>query len=129
MASTVAFGPGMVKVSVEERRPGGERVNLVVPAALLPLGLKCVPDEHLRTASAELRPWLPAIEAATRELARVPDGPLVEVESLGERVSIVKRGGRLVIDVESDEESVHVSVPLKILAAVARELAAADSTH
>jgi len=121
VAGAVAFNAGSVRVYVLEKKPGGDHVNLLIPAALVPLGMKFIPDRERERAAARLGPWLPAIEAASRELARVPDGPLVEVESARERVRIAKLGGSLVIDVESEQESVHVSFPLKLVARVARD--------
>jgi hypothetical protein len=47
---------------------------------------------------------------------------LVEVTSPHENVSIVKRGDSLVIDVDEANESVHVSVPLKLVSIVAGQI-------
>lgn len=121
VAGAVAFSAGSVHVYVLEKQPGGDHVNLLIPAALVPLGMKFIPDRERERAVARLGPWLPAIEAASRELARVADGPLVEVESPRERVRVAKLGGSLVIDVESEQETVHVSFPLRLVARVARE--------
>jgi hypothetical protein len=117
----VAFSAGTVRVKVVEKKPGGDRVNLLIPAALIPLCLKFMPDRERERAAQQLRPWLPAIQAASQELAPAGDGRLVEVESRHERVRVVKSGGSLVIEVDSEEETVHVSFPLKLLAWVAAE--------
>jgi hypothetical protein len=61
----------------------------------------------------EARESLPAILAGARELERLPDFVLVEVESPRERVKVQKRGDYLVIDVDSDDETVHLSVPIR----------------
>lgn len=124
-AGVLAAGTGLVRIYVLEKKPGGDHVNLMIPAALVPLGMKLLPAKERQRAAAQLEPWLPAIEAASRQLARVPDAVLVEVESRDERVSIRKLGGALVIDVDSPQESVHLSVPLKLFAAVASEFQAA----
>ena len=42
---------GFIHVKVHENRVGGTRVNLIVPAALVPAALKFVPDHHLVKAS------------------------------------------------------------------------------
>ena len=55
-------------------------------------------------------------------MALHPDGPLVQVTSPHEKVSIVKRGDPLVIDVDEANETVHVSVPLKVVEVVARQI-------
>jgi hypothetical protein len=47
---------------------------------------------------------------------------LVEVTSPHEKVSIVKRGDSLIIDVDDANETVHISVPLKVVGVVARQI-------
>jgi hypothetical protein len=113
---------GVVRVVVEERKPGGHHVHLFLPAAFVPVGLEFVPDQKLRGANAELHSWLPAIQAASQELASLPDSDLVEVRECGQHVRIKTRGARLVIDVESPGELVHVSFPLWTMDRVARKL-------
>jgi PHD/YefM family antitoxin component YafN of YafNO toxin-antitoxin module len=94
---------------------------LIAPAALVPAGLHFIPDEKLLEASREMRPWIPAIKVAITELRKYQDFTLVEVDDAHDHVRITKRGGEIVIDVNSDEEVVHVSVPLQtMLSAVER---------
>jgi hypothetical protein len=118
----VVYHAGAVRVSIHQKTPDGHHLRLIAPAVLVPVVLRFVPDEKLREASAEMQAWLPAIKIASRELARCPDGPLVEVDGPQEKVSIVKRGSSLVIDVNSAQETVHISFPLKVVTAVARRL-------
>lgn len=120
------YQAGMVRVSVEEKRPDGEHIRLAVPAILIHGGLKLVPDAKLQELPADARRWMPVIRIASAELARCPDGPLVEIRDQNERVTIAKRKGALVIDVDSTDETVHLSVPLRTLALVARELESAS---
>lgn len=114
---------GVVKVYVEEKRPGGERIRLWVPGVLAPVALKLVPDEELRLPP-EARQWMPVLHTASEELRRLPDFTLVEVKNPREHVRIEKRAGALVIDVVSQDETVHVSLPLRVVTSVARELEA-----
>lgn len=123
-AGALAAGTGLVRIYVLEKKPGGDHVNLIIPAPLIPLGMKLLPAKERQRAAAQLEPWLPAIKAATQELARCPDVELVKVEGADERVSIRKLGGALVIDVDSPQESVHLSFPLKLVLAVAEEFEA-----
>ena len=123
VAGAFVYDMGAVRVSVREKSPGGENIRLVVPAAAVPVVLEFVPDGKLQEAAEEARPWLPVIEAASEELARCPDGALVEVTSPHEKVSIVKRGDSLVIDVDDTNETVHVTVPLKLVSVVANQIA------
>jgi hypothetical protein len=123
VAGAFVYDLGAIKVSVQGKKPGGENIQLVVPAAVVPLALPFVRGEEMQEAAEKVRPWLPAIAAATEELARCPDGPLLQVTSPQEKVSIVKRGDALVIDVDEANESVHVSLPLKFVGVVAGQIA------
>ena len=120
----VVYQYGAVTVYVEEKKPGGDRVRLWIPGVLAPVALKLVPDEELRLPP-EARQWMPALRAASEELARVEDFTLVDVQDGREHVRIEKRGGALVIDVVSPDETVHVSLPLRVVVSVAQELEAA----
>ncbi len=116
-----AYSSGVVRVYVLEKKPGGDRINLFVPAILVPVALKFMPAQDRRRTAAELEPYLPALMAATDELARCPDAVLVEVKGPREHVSIRKLGRSLVIDVDSSDEIVHVSFPLKMVTSVLAE--------
>jgi len=124
LGAAVIYDGGAVHVCVHEKRPGGTNIRLLVPAVVIPAALRLAPERDLQKASAEIQPYLPAIKIAAEELAKCPDGPLVLVTSPKERVSIVKRGESLVIDVDSPEETVHVSFPLKMVHSVARRFEA-----
>ena len=128
LGGAVLYSGGAVNVSVDEKRADGHHIHVLVPAMVLPLGLKFIPNRHLQKAPPELRRWLPAIEAAAEELERCPDGPFVEVDNPNEKVSIAKRGDSLEIDVDSPRETVHVSFPLKTVLSLVRELEAAGPT-
>lgn len=117
---------GMLRVKVHEKQADGTNINLVVPAALVPMTLKFVPDRHLAHASAQLRPYLPAIDAAIPVLEDCPDGVLVEVIDPGEHVLIEKRGGSIVIDVNDADDVVYVQVPLRAAQKAIHEIAAAN---
>ncbi len=118
LGGAVVYDAGAIRVRVREKTPEGSNIRVIVPAVLVPVALKLAPDEKLQKASSDLRPWLPTIKVAAEELARCPDGTFVEVTNSHEKVSIVKRGGSLVIDVDSPGETVHVSFPLKVVSSV-----------
>ncbi|MFQ5778918.1 MAG: hypothetical protein ACE5IP_13010 [Terriglobia bacterium] len=122
LAAAVAYSAGTVTVRVHEKKPGGTNLFIPVPAALVPVGLKFIPERKLQRVSERVGPWLPAIRVLAEELARTPDATLVEVKSRREHVRVVKRGPKLIIDVESEDESIHVSFPLYLLSWVALEL-------
>jgi hypothetical protein len=125
VALTSAFvcSMGMVQVKVQSKSPRGEHVHVIAPAVVLPVGAMFVPKEKIRKASSGLQQWLPAIRAATEELEHCPDGPLVQVDNRHEHVKIAKVNGALVIDVDDEAETVHVSVPLRAAAYACYRLA------
>lgn len=122
LAGAYVVHEGAVRIAVDEQAPGGTHIHLLLPAALVPVGMKFVPDQKLREATAQARPWLPAIKTASQELARLPDSDLVQVRDAEQHVSISKRGALLVIDAQSPRASVHVSFPLRTVNRLARQL-------
>jgi hypothetical protein len=104
---------GFVNVRVHEQRTDGTHLTIVVPAVLAPAILSLVPRQQVAQASADLRPYMPVIDAAIPVLENCPDGVLVEVTDPGEHVTVAKRHGSIVIDVNDHEDLVHVSVPLR----------------
>lgn len=117
------YDMGAISIHVQEKKPGGENIRLILPAAVAPVGVWLAPKGKLREAAREAGPYLPALEAAAQELARCPDFVLVQVESPHEKVLVTKRGGHLVIDVDDENETVHVSVPLEAARLIASQLA------
>ena len=113
---------GAVHVSVDQRGGDGQHLHLLLPAAMVPVALRLLPDDKLRPAAAEAEPWLPAIRVASKELARWPDTELVETRQEGEHVRIFTRGATLVIDVQSPRQKVYLSFPLKMAGQVVHRL-------
>ena len=56
--------------------------------------------------------YFPLAIAVLEEFEEIPDAVLVEVISGRDHVKVVKKGGRIVVDVDTPGEAVHVSVPL-----------------
>src|SRR5205809_43752 len=119
LTGLVAYSEGAVMVYVQEKKPEGHRLWVPVPALLVDLGVRFAPDERPRDALRDLQPWLPAIEAASRELKRCPDGLLVEVQDRTDHVTVSKGGDVLRVDVDSETDTVHVSVPISLIESVA----------
>lgn len=113
IGGAVLFHQGAITVNVKEKKPDGDHVFIVAPATLASWGVRLIPERHLPRLPREARESLPAILAGARELERLPDFVLVEVESPREHVKVQKRGDCLVIDVDSDDETVHLSVPIR----------------
>jgi hypothetical protein len=117
---------GFIHVKVKEKAPGGTHINLLVPAAAVPMALSLVPRDNLRDASSQLREYMPIIDAAVPALRECPDGVLVEVRDATDHVLITKSGGSLVIDVTDPGDEVHVSVPLRAAQSALHEIASGN---
>ena len=123
LGGVAVYNEGAVRVEVQEKTRDGEHIHLIVPAAAGPVAAWLIPRNKLGDARHQIRPWLPTIKAASEELARCPDGPLVEVDSHREHVRIYKQGGSLFIYVDSEDETVHLSFPLEAAADTVSQLA------
>lgn len=117
---------GFIHVKVREKQAGGTHLTLVVPALLAPVALSFIPRNQMGDAPESLRPYMPAIEAAIPALEDCPDSVLVDVTDPDEHVTIEKRGGSIVVDVNDHEDIVHVSVPLRAAHSAMREIASAN---
>lgn len=126
VAGGIVCSQGFIHVRVEAKQADGPHIRLVLPAMAVPFALHFVPGRHVWESAADLRPWLPAIEAAASGLAEAPSGPLVQVSEPGQVVNVAKDGGALVIDVEDPDETVHVSMPLRTLRSAANVIAERD---
>jgi len=127
VGGTLVFHQGIISVNVQEKRPGGDHVRFFVPATVVPAAMMFAPEARLREAAERARAVLPAAQVAARELQSYPDTVFVEVMDGPEHVRIEKRGGNLVVDVDSPQETVHVSVPLRTIASVLSDIEEAGS--
>lgn len=121
----VFTGHGVITVDVSEKSMGGGRVRLVLPGVLLHAGtcaLRFAPDDELIELRHELDEIAPLMQVVSEELEAMPDVTIVRVESEDEYVYIRKRDGHLVIDVETEDEDVHVKVPIGAVNEVIRAL-------
>lgn len=109
------YRSGTIAVDVEPS--DGSQISVHVPAALINLAIAVVPHQvqvdALEDAAREVEPFLDAVHALGDELADLPDFVLVEVTGADEHIRIEKLDGRLIVLVESDDERVHVSVPVR----------------
>ena len=119
---------GFIAIKVHQKQANGTHLSLIVPAALVPATLHFVPKQHLADAARDIRPYLPVIDAAIPALEECPDGVLVDVKDPQEHVLIRKVGGSVVIDVNDNEDTVHVSVPLRAAQSSIHQIAAANET-
>ena len=100
-------------IAVEVSEDDGQQIRVAVPAGLARLAIWLTPDSVFEPAMIdEIRPLLPALRAGWRELVRAPDCVLADVRDRDDRVRVEKRGGEILIQVESSGSTVRVSVPL-----------------
>lgn len=121
-AGGYAFHDGVVRVTVDESKIGGQHRHIIVPAALIPLAARLVPEHHLRHAAEHAAPALPVLTAASKELQRLADTELVRIDSAAQHVRVTTERGYVVIDVLTHEAKVHVSCPLSVIHEVAGQL-------
>jgi len=113
---------GMMKVDVDSHGPGGDDVKIVFPAFLAHIALSLVPTSVFEHIDDEALVWMPLVADVSKKLAEYPDFVLVEVTSRSENVQIVKKRGTLVIDVQSDDEDVNVTLPLSLVGRVVNKM-------
>ena len=125
LASTVAFATvytfreGVIRVDVDEFRQGGSHVHVWVPAAAVPVALHFAPKEHMAEAAVHLEPFMPTIRALARELRKYPEVTFVDVQDGKQHVKVGTHNGKIQVDVESPDESVHVACPISTVEEVA----------
>jgi len=117
-AAAVYHG-GTVEVEIDD---DGNRFRLSLPAGLVGAAIALTPAHALDEVTAEVRPFLPALEAGWEELLATPDFVLVEVHSADEHVRVEKSGSRLEISVDSPDGQVRVGVPLRTVGSLLRKL-------
>ena len=64
----------------------------------------------------------PAARASYDGIAKAPDFVLVEYNDGDEQVRVEKQGHKLVVEVDSDGEQVHVELPLRLVERVLEKL-------
>ena len=121
-AGAAVYSAGTLSVRVHEKKPGGVDLTLPVPVALIDAGMAFIPDEDLREIDKNVGALKPVIEQFLSGLERCPDGPFLQTKGQDGTVSILKRGRKLIIDVDSKDASVHLSLPLRSLREVIGKL-------
>jgi len=124
-AGAIVSSEGFISVRVHEKKPSGTHLTIYVPALLADEGIRFVPKEKLQEASEQIRPWLPTIHAAIDGMRSEGDTTFVEVTEPGQHVVVATRNGAIVVDVDDENETVHVSTPLRTIDAAVDKIAAA----
>jgi len=118
---------GMISVNVETRSPEKHHVFVVAPAMLVPIAMHFIPKEHLADHTQEIQPWLPTIRASLDAVSEADDITFVEVKEPGQKVRVAKSGGSIVVDVNDNDETVHVSTPIRAMSSAIEPLGMAST--
>jgi len=114
------YTTGSIDVRVVEKGPDGTSVGVHIPAMVIPFALRCVPvctiDEVRMEMDDEARQALRLASAVAARLASCPDGVFVDVQSREEVILIEKRSGQIVVFVDTPDETVRCSMPIRTLA-------------
>jgi len=119
---------GFIVIDVHDKA-NGKRVFAPVPMLFVNLALDVVPEQRLARLSSRLKDKDEWVAAVTRELIECPDGTFVEIESREDQVSVAKKGGNILIDVNSRKEEVHLRFPIRSTAKAVARIAEIDSRH
>lgn len=122
----VLCSEGLVHVKVVEKQPQGFHIQVIAPAMLAPIAVHFVPPRDLAPATQQIQPYMPTIRAALDSLRHSEDIVLVDVKEPGTHVHVSKSSGSIVVDVDGDDATVHVSAPIRAVSSAVEQLAAAS---
>jgi hypothetical protein len=109
------YTSGSIDVEVVERN--GSSVGIHVPATLVTTALHFIPECTVDGVRVEMDPEarqaLRIAAAVAEELEDCPDGILVDVQDAQEVVTIEKKDGKIHVFVDSPDETVRCSVPIR----------------
>ncbi len=119
LAAVAGFGAATVVmdwviVDVQTTEPEAIHFKIPFPLVMADIAVAFIPDEVMQDMEVpqEARDQRELVMAALSSLIDAPDGALVEVTTPDETVSIVKKGRKILIDVNAEDAEVHCSVPL-----------------
>lgn len=127
--ASILCSEGLVHVKVIEKEPQGVHINVIAPAMLAPIAVHLAPQRELAQAARQIQPYMPVIRAALNSLRESEDVVLVDVNEPGQHVEVMKSGGSIVVDVDDEGETVHVSTPIRAISNTIEQLAAATSNQ
>ncbi len=117
---------GTIDVRVTEKGEDGTSIGARIPAIVVPIAFHIAPDDILDEIRCEMggeAAWtLDVVRAAVDELSGVPDCTLVEVRTPTEIVTVEIRSGKMEVQVDTPDEAITASVPLRSLSAFANAI-------
>jgi hypothetical protein len=120
----VLCSEGLVHVQVVEKQPQGFHMHVIAPAMLAPIGVHFVPSRDLAPATQQIQPYMPTVRGALDALRHSEDIVFVDVKEPATHVHVSKSGGSIVVDVDDDDATVHVSAPIRAVSSTVEQLAA-----
>jgi hypothetical protein len=123
IGAAMVSSEGFVNVRVHEKQPGGHNIHVIAPAMLIPLSMRFAPRHSLDEATVQMKEWLPTIRATMEGLRECADADFVEITGPDQHVRVSKSGGAIVVDVDDEGETVHVSVPVRAMENAVEDLA------
>jgi hypothetical protein len=109
------FHEGVIRVDVDENKLGGSHVHFWVPATVVGVGMHVVPRRALKNAASQAQDVLPALRVGAKDLRNYPDAVLAEVSTADKHVRIATEHGKLRVDVNGSDGTVHLTVPLETI--------------
>ncbi len=122
LTGAYVFHEGVIRVDVDEKRGDCKHVHVWVPATVVPVALHVVPQQKLRQAAEQARPYLPLLREVVKELEKYPNAELVDVQQGGQDVHVSVHNGRIYVDAVSSDQNIHVRVPVETISDVADRL-------
>ena len=114
---------GVLKIQYSEYGPDGDQFSLYLPGFVVQTALGFVPSSVMDfDLDPDTEPWVHIALQSVSELEKLPDAVFVEVESDDESVLIRKDGINFIIDVETDDEKIHLSIPMNSVKAVLKKI-------
>jgi len=115
VSGAYVFHEGVINVDVDEYTSGGSHVHFWVPVTAVSLGMRVVPRHHLEQAASQVRPFLPLLREATKELKKFPNANFVEVEDGTDHLFVGTVDGKIRIDAVNSTETVHLRIPIETI--------------
>ncbi|MGA8873110.1 MAG: hypothetical protein WB460_18335 [Candidatus Acidiferrales bacterium] len=125
--ASILCSEGLVHVKVIEKQSQGVHINVIAPAMLAPIAVRLAPQRDLAQAARQIQPYMPVIRAALDNLRDSEDVVLVDVSEPEEHVEVAKSGNSIVVDVDDEGETVHISTPVRAISSAVEQLAAVTS--
>lgn len=122
LMTAYTFRQGVIRIDADENRPNGSHVHLWFPAAGVTMAMHMIPSHHFRLEGSEAERCLPLLHAVAKELNKYPEAELAEIQDGSEHAHVRTHNGKLLIDVDSPDEHVHVACPLETIDDVATQL-------